>query len=139
MGGWGETATRDGVNAQFSSSHGDTFNCPVEIAEARYGFHYRRLSLNDEPGGQGRRRGGQGIVKEFAIRGTETEMSVGYSRHRQRVWGLAGGAPGTTNWVEIERGDGRRETHALVSGLALAKADVVRTVTAQGGGWGEAS
>jgi N-methylhydantoinase B len=32
MGGWGATAARDGVNAQFSSSHGDTFNCPVEIA-----------------------------------------------------------------------------------------------------------
>jgi N-methylhydantoinase B len=139
MGGWGATATRDGVNAQFSSSHGDTFNCPVEIAEARYGFHYRRLKLNDEPGGEGRHWGGKGVVKEFAVRGTETEMSIGYSRHRQRVWGLAGGAPGTTNRVEIERRDGRREMHALVSGLALAKGDVVRIVTAQGGGWGEAS
>jgi N-methylhydantoinase B len=139
MGGWGATSTREGVNAQFSSSHGDTFNCPVEIAEARYGFHYRRLSLNDEPGGQGRHRGGYGLVKEFAIGGEETEMSIGYSRHRQRVWGLAGGAPGTTNRVEIDRRDGGRETHALISGLALARGDVVRIVTARGGGWGETS
>lgn len=80
MGGWGATATRDGVNAQFSSSHGDTLNYPVEIAEARYGFHYRRLSLNDEPGGEGRHHDGRGLVKEFAIRGPETEMSIGYSR-----------------------------------------------------------
>ena len=58
--------------------------------------------------------------------------------HRQRVWDLASGAP-STNRVEIERGDGRRETHALVSGLALGKGDVVRIVTAQGGGWGEVS
>jgi N-methylhydantoinase B len=138
MGGWGATAGRDGVDAQFSSSHGETFNCPIEIAEARYGFDCRKLALNDEPGGEGRWRGGRGLVKEFAIRGPETEMSIGYSRHRQKVWGLAGGGPGTTNRVEIERGDGSREMHALASSLALAKGDVVRIVTAQGGGWGEA-
>jgi N-methylhydantoinase B len=138
MGGWGATATRDGVNAQFSSSHGETFNCPIEIAEARYGFNYRRLSLNDEPGGEGRHRGGRGLVKEFAIGGPETEISIGYSRHRQKVWGLAGGAPGTTNRVEIDHGDGKSETHALVSGLQLAAGDVVRIITAQGGGWGSA-
>jgi len=138
LGGWGATASRDGVNAQFSAGHGDTFNCPVEVAEARYGFAYRRLALNDEPGGEGRRRGGLGLIKEFAIRGEETEMSIGYSRHRQRLWGLAGGGPGTTNRVEIERRDGGRETHALASGLPLAKGDVVRIVTARGGGWGKA-
>ena len=135
MGGWGATATRDGVNAQFSSGHGETFNCPVEIAEARYGLNYRQLSLNDEPGGEGRHRGGRGLVKEFAIEGPETEISIGYSRHRQKVWGLAGGAPGTTNRVEIDRNGGGRETHALVSGLPLAVGDVVRIITAQGGGW----
>jgi N-methylhydantoinase B len=136
MGGWGATETRDGVNALFSSGHGETFNCPVEVAEARYGLTYRQLSLNDEPGGEGRHRGGRGIVKEFMIGGPETEMSIGYSRARQRVWGLAGGAPGTTNRVEIDRTDGRCETHALVSGLRLAPGEVVRITTAQGGGWG---
>ena len=136
MGGWGATATRDGVHAQYSAGHGDTFNCPVEIAEARYGFLYRKLALNDEPGGEGRHRGGFGVVKEFAIQGEESEMSVGYSRYRQKVWGLAGGAPGTTNRVEIDRRDGAREMHALASGLALAKGDVVRIMTARGGGWG---
>jgi N-methylhydantoinase B len=136
MGGWGATAARDGVNALYSASHGETFNCPVEVAEARYGLDYRRLALNDEPGGEGRHSGGFGVVKEFAIRGGETEMSIGYSRHRERVWGLTGGGPGTTNRVEIDRREGARETHALVSGLALAEGDIVRIVTARGGGWG---
>jgi N-methylhydantoinase B len=137
MGGWGATATRDGNSAMFSSGHGETFNCPVEIAEARYGFAFRRLALNDEPGGEGRHRGGRGLVKEFAIGGTATELSAGYSRHRQKVWGLAGGSPGTTNRIEIDRHGGARESHALVSGLALEAGDMVRVVTAQGGGWGE--
>jgi N-methylhydantoinase B len=137
MGGWGATATRDGVSAMYSSSHGDTFNCPVEIAEARYGLSYRRLSLNDEAGGEGRHRGGRGLVKEFFVGGQGTEMTIGYSRNRQKVWGLAGGAPGTTNRVEIDRGAGSRETHALISALPLEPDDVVRVITAQGGGWGK--
>jgi N-methylhydantoinase B len=136
MGGWGATATRDGVHALYSAGHGETLNCPVEVAEARYSLAYRKLALNDERGGEGRHRGGFGVVKEFAIRGDETEMSIGYSRHKRPVWGLAGGAPGTTNRVEIDRRQGARETHALASGLPLAKGDVVRIVTARGGGWG---
>jgi hypothetical protein len=39
----------------------------------------------------------------------------------------------TARRVEIERGDGLRETHALVSGLAVGNADVTRIVTARGG------
>jgi N-methylhydantoinase B len=98
-------------------------------------FAYRRLALNDEPGGEGCHCGGLGLIKEFEIRGEETEMSIGYSRHWQRV---CGGAPSTTR-VEINRRDGERETHALVSGLPLAKGDVVRIVTARAGGWGKAA
>jgi N-methylhydantoinase B/oxoprolinase/acetone carboxylase alpha subunit len=55
--------------------------------------------------------------------------------HRQGVWDLASGAPGTTGRDRARR---RRETHALVSDLVLGKGDVVRIVTAQGRGWGEA-
>ena len=53
-------------------------------------------------------------------------MPICDSRHRQAVWGLNGGGPGTTNRVEIDRSEGARETHALVSGLGLANCDVVR-------------
>jgi N-methylhydantoinase B len=136
VGGWGATAARDGINAQFSIGHGDTFNCPVEIAEARYGFAFRRLALNDEAGGRGIHDGGMGVVSEYAIRGKDSTLTAGYGRHRQPAWGLAGGEAGTTNRVEIERADGRRETHAIVSALPLAPGDVVRIVTARGGGWG---
>lgn len=137
MGGWGATATRDGNSAMYSTNHGETFNCPVEIAEARYGFTFRRFALNDELGGAGLHRGGAGLVSEYAIGGQETQLSAGYTRHRQPVWGLAGGAPGTTNRIEIERIDGRRELHSFVSGLPLATGDMVRIVTAVGGGWGK--
>jgi N-methylhydantoinase B len=136
MGGWGATATRDGNSAMYSSSHGETFNCPVEIAEARYGFMFRRYELNDEQGGEGLHRGGPGLISEYAIGGPDTVLAAGYTRHKERVWGLAGGAPGTTNRVEVVRGDGNVETYAFASGVRLAPGDVVRIVTARGGGWG---
>lgn len=137
VGGWGATATRDGINAQFSAGHGDTYNCPVEIAEARYGLDYRRLSLNDEPGGKGLHHGGKGIVSEYAVRGTETVMTAGFSRSVEPVWGLNGGEPGTTNRVEILRTDGSVERHAVASAVPVAPGDRIRITTAQGGGWGK--
>jgi N-methylhydantoinase B len=138
MGGWGATATRDGNSAMYSSNHGETFNCPVEIAEARYGFSFRRFALSDEAGGEGLHSGGPGMLIEYAIGGSETTLSAGYTRNRVPVWGLAGGKPGTTNRIEVDRRDGRQESYAFVSGLPLEDGDIVRITTARGGGWGKA-
>jgi N-methylhydantoinase B len=137
MGGWGATATRDGNSAMYSTNHGETFNCPVEIAEARYGFTFRTYALNDEPGGGGLHHGGPGMKIEYAVGGTDTTLSAGYTRNKEPVWGSAGGEAGTTNRIEIDRLDGRRERHAFVSGLRLEAGDIVRIITAQGGGWGK--
>jgi len=63
----------------YSSNHGETFNCPVEIAEARYGFSFHRFALSDEPGGDGLHHGGPGMLIEYAIGGSETSLSAGYT------------------------------------------------------------
>ncbi|MCX5493648.1 hydantoinase B/oxoprolinase family protein [Kaistia dalseonensis] len=138
VGGWGASATRDGLNAQFSAGHGDTFNCPIEIAEARYGLDYQTLALNDEPGGAGLHHGGKGIVSEYAVRGRDTQLGAGFSRSVVPVWGLNGGEPGTTNRVELVRTDGSTERYAVVSALPVAPGEIIRITTAQGGGWGKA-
>lgn len=90
MGGWGATATRDGLSAMFSASHGDTFNTPAEIAEARYGLVVERKALSGRPGGEGRQRGGRGLSVAYRMRG-DAVLSAGLSRTRLPVWGLAGG------------------------------------------------
>lgn len=58
IGGWGAQSGRDGNNAVYSGLHGETYNCPVEVCEARYGLYVERLALNDAPGGDGQYRGG---------------------------------------------------------------------------------
>ena len=46
IGGWGAGKGFDGVNAMFCALHGDTFNCPAEVAETRYGVTVAQMALN---------------------------------------------------------------------------------------------
>jgi N-methylhydantoinase B len=137
VGGWGGSASRDGNSAVFSGVHGETFNCPVEVAEARYGLYVDRLCLSDEPGGEGEHRGGKGIVLDYVVRGDGCFLTCTYSRNRHRPWALHGGREGSANYVEVIRGDGSVEEHAVVTGLEVNEGDVIRIHTANGGGYGD--
>src|SRR5207248_711445 len=68
LGGWGASASGDGNSAMFTGIHGDTFNCPVEVAEARYGLYVEQLAFGDAEGGAGEHRGGKGIVLDYRVR-----------------------------------------------------------------------
>jgi hypothetical protein len=50
VGGWGGSASRDGASALLSDSRARPNNCPVEVAEARYGLYVDRhlLGRNQE-------------------------------------------------------------------------------------------
>jgi N-methylhydantoinase B len=137
VGGWGGSSGRDGNNAMFSGFHGDTFNCPVEVAETRYGLYVDRLALNDEPGGEGAFRGGKGIVLEYRVRSDDCFFTCAYTRNKHRPWALDGGLEGSPNYVEVVRADGRVETHAVVTTLRVDRDDVIRIHTGSGGGYGD--
>jgi N-methylhydantoinase B len=137
VGGWGASAAHNGAEANFSAMHGDTFNCPAEVSEARYGVVVQRLGLNETPGGEGKRRGGHGIAAEYRIRASEAFLSIGYGRSMVPPWGLKGGRDGSPNYVEILRRDGTRERHAVVTHLPVREGEVVRIVTGNGGGYGD--
>ncbi len=139
VGGWGATADRDGLNAQFSGLHGDTFNCPVEVAEARYGLYVDRLELSSISGGEGRNRGGKGILLEYRIRGDGCFLTCVYTRNVHPPWGQAGGRDGSPNFVEVVRADGGVERHAVVTTLPVNAGDVIRIHTGNGGGYGPPS
>jgi N-methylhydantoinase B len=137
VGGWGGGPSGDGNSALFSGTHGDTFNCPAEIAESRYGVYVDRHSLNDEDGGEGQSRGGKGIVLEYRVRSDRTYVSCAYSRFKYPPWGLDGGEDGSRNYLEIVRADGDRELHAIATGIRVDEDDVIRMVSGNGGGWGD--
>ena len=137
VGGWGGSARRDGNNAIFSGFHGDTFNCPAEIAEARYGLYVEQLCLNDAPGGEGEFRGGKGIVLDYLVRSNGCFFTCAYTRNKQLPWPLEGGHEGSPNRAEIIRKDGTVEQHAVVTALDVNEGDLIRLHTATGGGYGD--
>ena len=120
----------------YSCSHGETFNCPIEIAEARYGLEVAYKQLNHSNEGHGLHNGGKGLSQAYRVRG-KALLSAGYSRTRQPVWGLNGGEMGGTNGFTIVRNDGSHSGHAFVSGVELDAGDMLLIHTANGGGWGK--
>ena len=137
LGGWGGAAFRDGNSAMFSGFHGDTFNCPAEVAEARYGLYVDQLALNDEPGGEGEFRGGKGIVLDYRVRSNGCFLTCAYTRNKHKPWPLEGGSEGSPNYVEVIRSDGAIEPYAVVTALDVNEGDVIRIHTANGGGYGD--
>lgn len=139
IGGWGGSAHADGNNAMFSAVHGETYNCPAEVAEARYGLYVERLALSDDSAGAGEFRGGKGIVLDYRVRSDGCFLTAAYSRNKHRPWASQGGREGSANRIEVLRADGTKEVHAVVSGLPVNRDDVIRIITATGGGYGDPS
>jgi N-methylhydantoinase B len=137
LGGWGASRTGDGNTAIFCGFHGETYNCPAEINEARNGLIVDRMTLNLEPGGEGKYTGGHGIVMDYRLRADNGFLTAGYTRSKFPAWALDGGREGSPNYIEVIRKDGRRERHAFVSGLVTHTDDVIRVVTGNGGGIGD--
>ena len=137
LGGWGAWAGRDGNAAIFSGFHGETFNCPAEVAEARYGLTVDHMALNPAQGGEGEFRGGKGISVHYRVRANDNFLSVGYTRSRMPPWGVASGRDGTPNYVEVLRPGKAPERYSFGTNIPLNRDDIVHVVTGVGGGYGD--
>jgi N-methylhydantoinase B len=136
LGGWGASAGLDGDNGQFCCGNGETYNIPIELAESRYGFEVDRYEFHDDPGGEGRWRGGKGVTLDYRVTAEEVQLTFSATRTRSRPWGAEGGHEGSLNEAVIFRADGRRERHTMVTGLRVARGETIRVKTATGGGYG---
>ena len=137
VGGWGAAAGKDGNSAIFSSFHGETYNCPAEINEARNGVVIDRMELNCEPGGEGRETGGRGVVIDYRTRAENGYLTAGYTRSRFPAWGLHGGRDGSPNYVRFLPKEGAPSEFAFVSAMPTKPGDVIRVITGNGGGIGD--
>ena len=137
LGGWGGSSLGDGNPAIFSGFHGETYNCPAEIAEARYGVTVDYLSFHDDEGGEGRHRGGKGVRIDYRIRSDNAWLTVAYTRSKYPPWPLEGGRHGSSNYIQVVRANGESERYSVASGLSLNTDDIIRVMTGTGAGWGD--
>ncbi len=136
-GGWGAGADKDGESGLFSMGNGETFVLSAEVAETRYDVQVQRFGFDVLPGGEGRFRGGRGLVREYLMR-SEGSVTASFGRSTEGGWAVAGGRCGTPNYVEIRFADCRPPTRAgKVTRVPLARGDLIRLVTGTGGGWGD--
>lgn len=137
LGGWGARRGADGNSAIFCGFHGETYNCPAEINEARNGLYVDRMALNEEPGGEGEFAGGRGIVMDYRVRAESGFLTAGYTRSKFPAWAMDGGQEGSPNYVQYLPVEGEPQRFSFISGLATRKDDVIRVVTGNGGGLGD--
>ena len=136
-GGWGAGRGIDGQNGLIATTDGDTFNYPIELLEEKFPLMVERYEINRrDGGGAGEWRGGLGLIREYRVLGANTFLHASMGRNIVKPWGLAGGSPGSNNYVEVVR-NGQLMTCARVSNYPLQQGDIVRVLTGTGGGYGD--
>jgi N-methylhydantoinase B len=134
-GGMGARPRCDGVSG-IHTHMTNSLNTPTEVVEITYPVRVRRYSLRAGSGGEGKYRGGDGIVREIEFL-VEAQIGVLSERRAIPPYGLAGGSPGAMGKNEVVSGRGRKRLASKGSAYVRA-GDVVRIETPGGGGWGKA-
>ncbi|HEX2111342.1 MAG TPA: hydantoinase B/oxoprolinase family protein [Gaiellaceae bacterium] len=129
--GGGQGASRhrpgpSGVHVGMSN----TLNTPIEAVELEYPLRVERYELRDGSGGEGRHRGGDGIVR--AVRALEpATLSLLTDRRRRAPQGAEGGGPGAPGENRVNG-----EPVPAKTTRELAAGDLVFVASPGGGGWG---
>jgi N-methylhydantoinase B len=128
-GGQGACPDADGPSA-IHVAMSNTLNTPVEALESEFPLRVRELSLRRGSGGEGRQRGGEGIVREIEAL-APTRYSLIGERRRHPPRGRDGGGDGATG-RNLRNG---QPVPGKVSGV-LDPGDSIRMETPGGGGHG---
>ena len=132
MGGGPEGEGLSGVHTHMTN----TLNTPVEALETAYPFRIVRYALRRGSGGEGRHRGGEGMVREYEFLSPCT-VTVLSSRRVTAPWGLAGGGNGAPGRNLLLRADGVEEELPPQFTRRVFPGDRLRLETPGGGGWGK--
>lgn len=129
-GGMGAGPNGGGLSA-LQTHMTNTLNTPVEVLEMAFPLRVSRYAIRRGSGGAGRRRGGDGVVREFEYL-APASVTLLTERRRHAPWGLAGGESGEPG-ANLHNG-------VPLPGKVTLQADTGDRVTIQtagGGGWGK--
>ena len=135
-GAWGGRSDADGLDGA-SALGANLANVPIEEVEANFPVRFRRYGFVPDSGGEGRHRGGLASIREFEFLDVTGVLSIRSDRRRYPPYGLLGGEPGAPsgNWLNPDTDPIILPTKGT---WTLKRGDVVRHVTAGGGGYGRA-
>ena len=128
-GGMGARPALDGMSGVHTHMT-NSLNTPAEALEYAYPLRVREYRLRKGSGGEGRQRGGDGVVREIETL-VASRMSLLADRRKRGPYGLQGGSDGKPGKNKINHRDiAAKGSHELKAG------DRIRIETPGGGGWG---
>jgi N-methylhydantoinase B len=128
-GGMGAGASGGGLSG-VQTHMTNTLNTPIEVIESRFPLRVRCYAIRTGSAGNGARRGGDGLIREFEFL-EDARVSLLTERRSHAPWGLAGGG---------EAARGRNLLNGVTLGakaeFQVSAGDRLRIETPGGGGWG---
>ncbi len=133
-GGMGARPEADGMSAVHTHMT-NSLNTPAEALEYAYPLRVREYRIRKGSGGRGKRRGGDGVIREIETL-APARMSLLSDRRKRRPYGLQGGEDGKEGNAAIIR-NGRSRKIRSKGSWELEAGDRVRIETPGGGGHGK--
>ncbi len=133
-GGTGARPAHDGLSAVHTHMT-NSLNTPAEALEYAYPLRVREYKIRKGSGGNGKHRGGDGVIREIETL-ARARMSLLADRRKHAPYGLSGGDDGKPGGAAIIR-DGRRLNLKSKGSWELEAGDRVRIETPGGGGFGK--
>jgi N-methylhydantoinase B len=133
-GGMGARPTVDGLSGVHTHMT-NSLNTPIEALESSYPVRVRRYSLRRGSGGEGRFRGGDGLIREIEFL-TRVRGSILSDRRRFSPYGLQGGKPGKPGKNSLRIGNQVKSLPSKVV-FEAPPGSTIRIETPGGGGWGK--
>ena len=134
-GGMGARPSKNGVSG-IHTHMTNSLNTPAEALEHAYPLRVRRYCLRGGSGGEGKYRGGDGIVREIEVL-TDAEVTLLADRRSRGPYGLAGGQEGAPGKAEVVRRDGSVQQLPGKFNIRLRAGERIRIQSPGGGGWGK--
>jgi len=134
-GGMGARPTKGGVSGVHTHMT-NSLNTPAEALEYAYPLRVHTYSLRRNSGGQGRYRGGDGIIRELEVL-TDAECTLLSERRQRPPYGLKGGGDGARGSAALLLKGGSSQTLPGKFNMRVQRGDRIRIETPGGGGWGD--
>jgi N-methylhydantoinase B len=135
-GGMGARPGLDGISG-VQTHMTNSLNTPIEALEYAYPFRVRCYAYREGSGGEGKFRGGDGLIREIELLAA-AQVTLLAERRKFRPWGLQGGEDGAAGRATVVKA-ATGEVIELPGkcSLHLEAGDVLRIETPGGGGWGK--
>ena len=105
--------------------------------ETEFGAQIEAFRIHTDSGGPGFHRGGCGIIRDIRVLAEEATLGLRLDNCKFPAYGVKGGKSGSPGKIIVNPGTPEeRILRTMSDGNIVRKDDIIRIVTAGGGGWG---